>query len=73
MAETSDERSSSYLQDLGKLTSSLPLISEALTHADQQRSRRLETLAKGARLKGLEQFYAFLDAQIVNDGRILTP
>jgi hypothetical protein len=51
-----------YSDQLPTLKDSRPLLAEALVLAEQRRTTRLTSLASGARLRGLEQLFTYLDA-----------
>ncbi|MGW4848301.1 hypothetical protein [Nocardia brasiliensis] len=53
---------SGYSELLPNLKESRPLLAQALILAEQRRSERLERLLEGARLRGLEQLFTYLQA-----------
>ena len=53
-----------YADSLSKLRESRPLLAHALTAADRRRAERLAGYLDGARFRGLEQLFAYLDAAV---------
>lgn len=53
---------SGYPELLSTLKASRPLLAQALSLAEQRRTKRLERLLEGARLRGLEQLFTYLRA-----------